>query len=129
MIRTKIIGLVVFVLLFVMVAYGGRYITYRQTDPMDLVTRDRIDQQIDALFERFDREIQADTVLLVTGSTAQVVYLERKYPDVGYCILITLRDYRLSLSRYRAVPTTDSSFTITKASSDVGTIQYMTIRK
>lgn len=127
--RTKLIGLVAFILLFVAVAYGGRYITYRQTDPNDIVTRNKIDRQIDALFERFDRQIQADTVLLVVG-TSQIVYLDRKYPDTDYHIFIEYRTVRGNISIFKAIPTTDSSFTLAKTTSgDESTIQYMTIHK
>jgi hypothetical protein len=128
MIRIKLIALVIFVLLCVAVSYGGRYITYRQTDPDDIVTRDRIDRQIDALFERFDRQIQADTVLLVVG-TSQVIYLNRKYPDLDYQIFVSYRNLRDEPTILLVTPTTDSSFTLVKSNDDENTIQYMTIHK
>ena len=130
---TKILGalfgMIVFAFVLTLVAIGGRYITYRQTDPDDIVTRDRIDRQIDAWIERLDRQIQADSVLLVAGTEAQVVYLDRKYPDTDYQIFLAYRVWRVATSLFTIIPTTDSSFTITKGSTDVSTLHWMTIRK
>lgn len=101
----------------------------RQTDPDDMKARQRIDRELEEKIRLLDREIQVDTVLLVTGSLTQVIYLDRKYPDTGYQIFITARNYRVAMSVYYATPTTDSSFTLKKSSADVSTIQYMTIYK
>lgn len=100
----------------------------RQTDPQDMDARHKIDDErwLDILL--LDRQIQADTVLLAAGGT-QVVYLDRKYPDTDYQIFVELRTLRGSVVFYRITPTTDSSFTITKHTADVSTIQYMTIHK
>lgn len=128
MIRTKLVGLVAFVLVYVVAAYGGRYITYRQADPDDIVTKDKIDRQIDNWLEKLDRQIQADTVVLVAGAS-QVVQLAHKYPDTDYKIFVSCRVDDNYSADMVLTPTTDSSFTITKGNLDESTIQYMTVYK
>lgn len=100
----------------------------RQTDPDDIETRQRIDRELEEKIRLLDRQIQADTVLLVEGAT-QVVYLDRKYSDTDYQIFLQYRTFRGSWTFHWVAATTDSSFTITKNYSDESTIQWMTIHK
>lgn len=100
----------------------------RQTDPDDIDTRQRIDRELEEKIRLLDRQIQADTVLLVGGAT-QVVYLDRKYADADYQVFLEYRIFRGSGTIFQAAPTTDSSFTITKNVNDISTIQYMAIHK
>lgn len=107
----------------------ARYLKYRQTDPDDIVTRDRIDRDIDGWIERLDRQTQADTVLLV-GGTSQAVQLNKKYKDNDYQVFLQIRVLRGSQNNlYVVAPTTDSSFTITKHTDDLSTVQWMAIYK
>jgi len=115
--------------LLVNAVLDARYLKYKQTDPMDIVTRNKIDRDIDAWIERLDRQTQADTVLLAAG-TSQAVQLNNKYADTDYRVFLQIRVLRGSQNNlYVVVPTTDSSFTITKHTDDLSTVQWMTICK
>ena len=100
---------------------------YIQTDPSDIVTRQRIDRDIYEELDYLDFAIQADTVLLTGGQTADTVQLGGKYKDTDYMILLSVRNLRVVINwSVRASPLTDSSFVITKGSSDVSTLYWMT---
>ena len=120
-------GATVFVLLLSLVAAGGRYITYRQTDPNDIVTRDKIDRQIDGLFERLDRQVQADTVALTGSQPADTVQLQNKFPDKSYVIVVLMRVVSGGSSVYSAYPLSDSSFAITKESADISSLNWIAV--
>ena len=136
--KIKMRGLGVWVLGLVLLAVScwllavfsdARYLKYRQTDPQDIVTRDKIDRDIDSWIERLDRQTQADTVLLAAG-TSQVVQLDNKYKDTDYQVFLQIRVLRGSQNNlYVIMPTTDSSFTITKHTDDLSTVQWMSIHK
>jgi len=123
-------GAILFILLLSLIAVGGRYITYRQTDPDDIVTRDRIDRQIDALFERFDRQIQADTTKLTYDQLRDTVQLENKFPDKSYTVIILMRVIDGGSSWYSAYPLSDSSFVVLKTSTiDKSSLNWVAIYK
>lgn len=129
-IKEGIIGGIIFGLLMagLVVVLDAQQQIVRQTDPDDIETRQRIDRELEEIIRLLDRQVQADTVLLVSGAT-QVVYLDRKYPDTDYQIFIDWQTFRGSMTVFQVAPTTDSSFTITKNTADLSTIQYMTIHK
>jgi hypothetical protein len=127
-IGSAIFGIVFSALLFFVIVDAQQQ-RFRQTDPDDIVTRNRIDRDLYEWLNKLDWQIQADTVLLTSG-TSQVVQLDRKYPNVGYQIFLTIQVTRGTHDDYYVVvPTTDSSFTVTKNDADLSTIMWMTVYK
>ena len=111
----------------------ARYLKYKQTDPLDIVTRNKIDRDIDAWIKRLDRQTWVDTVTLRSlGGTVSIdtIQLDRKYSDLDYKIFMEVRDkLGNTTSPYQCVPLTDSSFTIEKNAYDSSLIQWMTVYK
>jgi len=111
----------------------ARYLRYKQTDPDDIVTRNKIDRDIDGWIERLDRQIQVDTLKTKASSQSDTVYLDRKYKDANYRIFVTVLTSRPTTSIVTpvATPLTDSSFTIKMhcVGNDSSSVQWMTIRK
>jgi len=118
-----------FVLFGILTLVDAQQQPVRQTDPEDMDARQRLDSDIYEQMRRLDRQIQSDSVLLVSGYS-QVVYLDHKYADTDYQVFLSLRVERVVANAHRrALPTTDSSFTIHKAEADVSTLSWMTIHK
>jgi len=135
---TKVAGAIwgfLFFLFFVLLvtsipdAQHQRYITYKQTDPKDIVTRNKIDREIDGWIKRLDWQIQADTVTITGTSDPDTIYLDWKYQDANFQVFVTAYVY---LSKaVGAVALTDSSFKIEKDHEAVGVVkvQWMSVHK
>jgi hypothetical protein len=100
---------------------------YRQTDPQDMKTRQKIDRDLYEQLWLLDKEIQADSLKLDAGQTTDTAYLDHKYSDLNYMVFVQIRWAGATTSTYYAAPISDSSFMITKNSNDASIVQWMTI--
>lgn len=121
------VSLLVISCLLLSVFVDARYLKYRQTDPMDIVTKDKIDRDIDAWIEKLDQQTQADTITLTSGADPDIIQLPRKYKDANYLVFIQAREH--SAYTFGAIPYTDSSFRVLKSLATTELIQWMTIYK
>lgn len=132
MTRTKVTGAIwgfIFVALVLFVIVDAQQQRFRQTDPDDIVTRNRIDRDLYERLNELDWQIQTDTVLFAEG-TSQAIQLEHKYPGNDYQVFLTIRVVRGEIDAYYVVvPTTDSSFTVTKNTADLSTVMWITVYK
>lgn len=103
-----------------------------QTDYKDIGSRQKIDRDLWGSIEVLNKQTQVDTVVFSGGNTADTIYLDLKYSDTDYIILLL---YRKEIGTQNtdmpyAYPLSDSSFIIESIhTDDVSVVQWMSIHK
>ena len=100
-----------------------------QTDYKDIGSRQKIDRNLWGSIEVLDEQIQADTVYLTPGNTADTVQLDNKYKDTHFQVFVEVQTARDASSLLKVKSNTDSSFIITKHVDDSSTVQWMSVHK